>query len=153
VLVQLRHAHPGHGEVAGLGRDGEHRGVGVTLEGGADDVPVEEVVEGLVRRHPAHDGLAGEIGERPTCVPVGDSRRELLQGDIDEGFEDVGGGRSRARRHVTEPGVLERFEVDGARHGQVVPDDRGVTHLSAVHRRTHSVHGDRRPKWWWSAMA
>ena len=105
-----------------------HRARRVDLEGGDDDVLVEEVVQVLVGGHAGHD-LAGVVVEHRAGVAVRDAGGELLQGDVDEPSTAVGTRRDEAAAHLVHAAPLERGEIERPGDGDVVADDDRVPHL------------------------
>ena len=65
-------------------------------------------MEILVCRHPFHDRVALKVlGQRLPGVVVGDSGRQLLEGEIDERVGDGHGLRGNAAGDLGHPGALE----------------------------------------------
>jgi hypothetical protein len=72
VLGEVRYAGPGHLEAEYLALDGLHHPRRVDVQRRRDQIPVEEVVEVLICRHPLHDRVALAVAQRLARVVVGD---------------------------------------------------------------------------------
>ena len=89
VVAKPRDARPRHLERDDLALDGLDHPRGVDLEGGRDEVPVEEVVEVLVGRHPLHHRVALGVGQGLARVVMGDPGGQLLESQVGEGVGDA----------------------------------------------------------------
>ncbi len=135
--LEAGHAVPRHAEAGDHVPYGAHGLVGRELEGGGEQVPVEDHVQVLVGgdagQHPVADRVAGVVAG----VAVRDPGRQLLEGDVRDRVQHavrvVG---LEARRHVRHPEVLQLDRVHGPAGEQVVPHDDAVPALlrrPAVH--------------------
>ena len=128
VAGEVRDARARHVEADHLGLDGLHHTVGVELQGGGDRVPVEEVVEVLVRGHPLHD-LVARLVEQLARVAVRDPGGQFLEADVDEGLEHRRGFGHLGPGHLGHPPPLEGHRVNGPGDRQVVTNNDRVPAL------------------------
>ena len=102
---------------------------GSRIEGGREDVAVEDHVQVLVGGDPDHDPVGDRVVRVAPGVAVRDPGRELLEGDVGEAAQRVGRVVVVALLELGHPAALERDRIDVAGDGQVVAQDDRVAAL------------------------
>ncbi len=135
--LEARHAVTGHPEVDHDVGDGAHRLVRGDLQGGLQQVAVEDHVQVLVVRDLRQQLLAERVTGEVAGVAVRDAGGELLEGHVRDRLQHalrvVG---LEALRHVDHAGPLQLDRVHGPGGQQVVPERYAVPALlggPAVH--------------------
>ena len=116
VLSKVRYAGTGHLERQHLTLDGFHHPRRIDLQRSRHQISVEEVVEVLICRHSFHDSVALSVGQCLPGVVVGDSGRQLLEGEIDKRVGDGRYLRGNAASDLGHPGTLQVDRVDVPAH-------------------------------------
>ncbi len=129
VEVEVDDASAGHREGPDHVLRRNHHLRRVARERRGRQVSVEQEVEVLVGRHPRHHVVSRGVADDLAGVAMGDARRELLQGEVDEAGLRTTGPRRLAPGDLGHPGPLEAYGIDRAGDGQVVANHDGVTAL------------------------